>query len=872
MTIFFANFLVAVNSHTFKIYPETTNGSLIQHGIPADIGQALTIDIISYTKLKSCSFSLRKMDNMSTHVDKFENIEYPASTESTEKYGDWIRDWIRLETGVTSCKLTIFAIKPSDYIQYRCALQDTQRGSYRFEYFKLFPGESGLNIPNEIGFRPRNPNHPLTAVNVIKLEDNTTVVEALVESLPWPSPHQIKWHIGGINLSAGEQTKDGKCIAGNIEHLGSDLLKVSLMIISIKQTNLDLPSFLSIFNIFSEEELLFPFSVRDLVSVEDSETDNNLAILGILFCTFLVVVGIVTAVFFMRRRNMLCYIDRNNDAEFRMESRNNQNLAMYPLLQSDSIRRRTYPLKRSDRLRQRTLNIPDNDIGLINKTTNPINFDAFIASQQGIDSKKSLSNYALLEVSQVLGISVTVPAINFLAFTLEIRKAVAKINLGVAALRQSPRKAAIELFDEALNFIITNSNSDANAKLTDVIRYATEAIGIEDEFVYKISSSQLLLFSQFLCAMYDSENKLFLPLKKLSADVKARCVLNIEQRLNKLASEVGNKRTNKGKENQNLLENFLKAVYPVMSVCRGSTMPSQILSELPNFTILPAYLPHGEFNATTLSLGLHTREGRLETDYREFLVFLWKEETHVGKVVNDIVWMRLGQRVFQVPNTNSEEMILHLEEDSKKKRFFKCYYSTQENTEKMPCNHKNTLPTGMKPMKALLAVVSTRRDETRTREHLVKMNKLRKIYLKEIDIDIDEVNKNGDNLLYLVARLGNIENLKTLLDTGVDISKGKEPAFLRIAAGTENNKQLAILQELKEWHKDSKSLNAVDNEVNKQTALHKAVISKNKLFLNELIGELDLFAEDRDGKKPEDYGTPEIRRLIKDMKQARGFQ
>ena len=35
--------------------------------------------------------------------------------------------------------------------------------------------------------------------------------------------------------------------------------------------------------------------------------------------------------------------------------------------------------------------------------------------------------------------------------------------------------------------------------------------------------------------------------------------------------------------------------------------------------------------------------------------------------------------------------------------------------------------------------------------------------------------------------------MRTLLDTVVDISRGKEPAFLRIAAGTKNYKQVAIL-------------------------------------------------------------------------------
>ena len=60
--------------------------------------------------------------------------------------------------------------------------------------------------------------------------------------------------------------------------------------------------------------------------------------------------------------------------------------------------------------------------------------------------------------------------------------------------------------------------------------------------------------------------------------------------------------------------------------------------------------------------------------------------------------------------------------------------------------------------------------------------------------------------------------------------------------------------------------------MNKQTVLHKAAMSIKKRFVTLWLvsGELDLFAEDRYGKKPEET-TPEIKKLIVDMKQARGL-
>ena len=113
--------------------------------------------------------------------------------------------------------------------------------------------------------------------------------------------------------------------------------------------------------------------------------------------------------------------------------------------------------------------------------------------------------------------------------------------------------------------------------------------------------------------------------------------------------------------------------------------------------------------------------------------------------------------------------------------------------------------------------------------------------------------------------------LTTLLNIGVDISLGEEPSFLRIAGGTENPKQRAVLKELKAQHKASGTINVADQKG--QTALHKAVIGKNKTFVEELIGELDLFIEDLDGKKPKDHANdrPDIKKLIVDMEKAKGF-
>ena len=558
------------------------------------------------------------------------------------------------------------------------------------------------------GFQPRN----LIVTNVSPM-DNYTVVEIQFESYPRPQPHQIKWHIGTSTIFPGEEGKDGFTLykAGNIEEIEGDLSKVSLFINALIADKLHT---LSIFNALSEEPTMINVNLGE-------QEDNSVSdiIVYISVCTIVFLIGGV--IYLMRRRKKGCFSARilaNDDDENKIGLRPSRNSTMQPLLQNL------------------------NNVSLISKTGTPIDFNAFVESQQGTDKQKPLSNYALFQVSPVLGIVVTAQTFNFLAFTSEIGNTFAKLDLAANDLGQSPRRTAKELLAEALHLMITNSNARAFEKLTEVIQYAQNAVSGENEFAHKLSSSRLLLFSQLLKDMYDPADESFIPFGNLASNIKENCLFNIIRRYDQLSSEVENEK------NKNLLNNFLKALYPIISVCKGCTVPTQSLPYPPEFTILPAYLPFGEFNATSLNLGLYTRTGQTDAGFREFLVFLWKEEKKVGKVVSDFVWMRLGQRVFKVPNQSSEEILLCIKEDSKQQRFFKCYYSTKENSdERIRCIDKTELPTGIMPMKKMMAELPTKSEALS--EQLVNMNKLGKIYLNEMDIDIDHVNKDGDNLLFL---------------------------------------------------------------------------------------------------------------------------
>ena len=238
-------------------------------------------------------------------------------------------------------------------------------------------------------------------------------------------------------------------------------------------------------------------------------------------------------------------------------------------------------------------------------------------------------------------------------------------------------ESAEEVFKTAISYIDLNMLDQACQEFEKVKQYATEGSSLDVGFESKIYLSRLMIFSQLLMVAYDKNTKSFIPFEKLELEDKNVCGILIKNRCDKLRQD--SKQTGRtGEKNQNNqmeLDNFLKSVYPILAICCNKNVPSKYLESLPTAILNTQYLPYGEYSATLLPLGFLVND----EDYKEMNIFIWKEKR------GDMVLMRLKQRVFQIPNTNTDEISIQLRLNLKKSSLYQCYFSPPDDPEPVQC-------------------------------------------------------------------------------------------------------------------------------------------------------------------------------------------
>ena len=366
--------------------------------------------------------------------------------------------------------------------------------------------------------------------------------------------------------------------------------------------------------------------------------------------------------------------------------------------------------------------------------------------------------------------------LNFSAITtMQMKKTLEDVKAGVDAIRQAPRKVAEDMFKVALTNIEHERNDLAIKNFEKAVDQATTALNMEDEFKSKVFSSRILIFSQLMTTIFNSKDESFQPFEKLEQRDKNNCSALIRQRLDQLSADAGRERDmmsyiglGRGKnvkinsEDQNSLDIVLKAFYPILSICSGMTNPTQNLAmkkekmdEVVDFVIQPVYLPYEENDAATLPLGVFMEGKEVK---KELTAFLWQSEE------GNNVWIRVGGRVFKVPHTKSETMNIHLKE-TKTRQFYKCYYSTEKDDgEKILCAHEQRFPLGIMTVDELTGALKSYRASKQ--EPIAEMKRLGSHYLKALGIDVDKENTSGENLVDIVAKYGNIDMMRNLLDAG----------------------------------------------------------------------------------------------------------
>jgi len=289
----------------------------------------------------------------------------------------------------------------------------------------------------------------------------------------------------------------------------------------------------------------------------------------------------------------------------------------------------------------------------------------------------------------------------------------------------------------------------------------------------------------------------------------------------------------------------------LLSVCSSMSNPTKILTEHGMFEILPIYLPYDEKDAAVVPFGLIMQGNTVE---KELIAFLWQAEE------SQTIFVRVGGQVFNIPHTSSERIKIHIEENER--QGYELHYCTAKAEEWVLCIEEQKLQLGIMTVEEITETLMNNPEKPML-EPFAEMKKLGSPYLKTLGIDMDKENDAGVNLIDVVAKYGNIEMTRNLLDAGANIfAERDEPTFVMIAGEGDPSKHKAVLKEFLERHRDAEQLDITNKHG--QTALHRAVKSKNQVFVKELV-DLNPSIKDHFGKTPKDYTfwQSDIWRLLK---------
>ena len=417
---------------------------------------------------------------------------------------------------------------------------------------------------------------------------------------------------------------------------------------------------------------------------------------------------------------------------------------------------------------------------------------------------------ALSDISQIFGIVITPGSLSLSSLTTKHLKDAMETD---GRLHQASDSALVEPFKEALDNLEFKRFDLALEKFKIVVNYVQHSSN--EEIRWQIHASKVLIFSQLMIQMYEKEQDTFLPFEILDDKRKNLCQLSITERCDKLSAMITTMN-----EDENTLDPLHRAVYPILSVCSSFTRPRKYLTNLPIITIQPKYIPLDEFEATPLPMGL--------IGEKEQIAFVWRRVGSKDKEFN----VRVGSRVFTVPSANMDEVKIQCRFNPTKSPLFTCI-SWNRDGDKIYCIYETGLPKGIRPVLELMKELK-KNPAYASNEPYLRFSRLGPIYLKELtELDFNQTNDKGDTLLYLVAYQGRLDLLRYLLDAGVDMNGGEEPTFLRIAGEGNPVKHREILKEFIVRHTYAGTQDIENHEG--QTALHKAVLSKNKDFVMELI-------------------------------------
>lgn len=292
-------------------------------------------------------------------------------------------------------------------------------------------------------------------------------------------------------------------------------------------------------------------------------------------------------------------------------------------------------------------------------------------------------------------------------------------------------------------------------KLFEKCEYeATRGIHMAPTFRGVLSCVQMSVFSRVMieCASNLESIPCFVPLHCLTSKTKHTVQRIITEGLSTITNKAESKKWN-GKRTitskmQNVIDPFLAALYNTYSLSAGLTDPYKdgtlAVPDTVRFKIDITFISEGEEDSCKLEVLLH--------DDLEIVVYAWKEFRRYGH----FVCLRYEKTTWNLCIKNGNRLQIE--------------YNILENEMSTPAGKMNKIvgwPKQRMSVSKMIEEVSlnkTRKLKTLSKSTYKWIKKVPSQYLDAMNVNLDEVTKDGNTLLHVLADLKDSKYVKWVID------------------------------------------------------------------------------------------------------------
>jgi len=492
----------------------------------------------------------------------------------------------------------------------------------------------------------------------------------------------------------------------------------------------------------------------------------------------------------------------------------------------------------------------------------------------------AMTHYAISQFAVLIGVVTTPIKMDFSGITqAKILKKLEDLNTKVDMIMKAPIKKALSFLTELLIELDQHpAQIDFQAvkdKLMKVIEWTTEALAMDSDFTNMAVCTKYLLFAETLTQSFTEERNeqgtflgySFRPAEKLSETKKSKIAGNISRKIEELKKKAETKGKKKD-EHQDKIDDILKWVYSIISVCNNLSNPYNLISNEITFGVDKKFVPYEEEDAAPVQVGSIQIPMEEEEEEEEdaapvtkfpkilgYLVYLWRSET--------LIHVRRELKVFNIPlrQIHGDLIWVKLTEE---KGVLSCQYDDNKEIFRNTATVDTGFPDNILTMDDLFETVKDAKDmSSLPKSTFEKMQRYSDVYLSDLGVNIDDYHDEPEEkkrtLLHYVCLLTPTRKFKTaidcLVDAGADLgcqdSEGKTPLMLLLSEkpGLKEN-----IKTLINHYRHNPAIKKVDKAGNNVLHIVAGIQdSKAKEYVTLLLSaEADATHENKKGFKPAD--------------------